>query len=124
MSFFKFPSIANGDKYGYMFSSESNRNFRYPEVSAYMLFFETYGHTNGYEGVQHSPEGPILAQFASDYFASMAQHLLAHPEDVEKGCIYLPYQSENSAKQIAFAATVVYKQPAEGKYEKPRYYSL
>ncbi len=114
---YKFPSLAFSDKYGYRF--DTSHTARSPQVHEAMVFFETYG-----DGmVQHAYEQSIIPELAADYFASLAAWLIANPDDVDKVRFSIPNFS-GAEKDFAFAASVIYKAPPEGKYEKPRYYSL
>jgi hypothetical protein len=116
MPHFKFPSLAQPEKYGYLF--DSMHHSTYVEVDDACLFFDTYG-----DGMtQHSLEVCIPTAFAADYFASLAAFLLECPDMVDSCRFHFSYDWPDSL--IEFAASVVYKDPPEGKWAKPRYYSM
>jgi hypothetical protein len=116
MSMFKFPSLAQPDKIGFMFDSQHRS--KYAQVDEALLFFDTYG-----DGMcQHSPEVCTLAEQAADYFASLAAFLLERPDEAQS--CRSRFEPDWPDAKIEFAASVVYKAPAEGKYEKPRYFSM
>lgn len=116
---FKFPSLEHPEKYGFLWDRGAySSSCRYPQVDEHCQFFETYG-----DGMtQHSPEIPIPYEMAADYFASLAAYLLDNPEHVND--VSYVFAKDYGDKDLAFAQSVVYKAPPEGKYAKPRYFSV
>jgi len=124
-----FASIEHPDKYGYVFDSdawETGRIDRY-NLNYKFRMFETYGHGL----VQHSSDWPVQPEFLTDYLFSLAELLLAeglgnYDEERTLGdAVHYIVNDRPSEKQIAFARSIVWKEPEEGKpYLKTRYYSV
>ena len=116
MSRFNFPSLSRPDKFGFMW--DTDHYAQYPGFDEHCLFFDTYG-----DGMtQHSVEHPITAEFAADYMASLAAYLLENPERVDS--VRYQFTPNYNDKDVAFAASVVYKEAPEGKRQKEHYYSI
>jgi hypothetical protein len=111
----RFPSLEHPEKYGFVFDSQNY--VQRPPVDECCLAFETYG-----DGLcQHSGEWPIAADLAADYFASLAAHLLEHPDELD--WLSWKLRQDVSPKDIDFAASVVYREPKENRAYKRQYYS-
>ena len=118
--FRKFASVANPEKYGYAFDSDSWRTGDSRGVESKFRMFETYG-----DGLtQHSGDWGVTYDFLGDYLISLAFYMLAHKEDAALfdriGYIVL---AGPRPVVIQFAASIVWKDTDE-PYGKQRYYSL
>jgi hypothetical protein len=78
-------------------------------------------HNYGDALVQHSPDWSVTLDLLADYLASLAQAMLTD-EELAQNLLFTIWRRP-SAKQIAWAATVVYKKPKDGEYGKARYFS-
>jgi hypothetical protein len=68
--------------------------------------------------VQHSPDWPVQAESLGDFCASLATHLLSHPEDTAMVAGNWPQEDRYSRETITFLAGLKYQE------EKQRWYSL
>jgi hypothetical protein len=118
--FRKFASVANPEKYGYAFDSDSwHSTDRYPVENKFRMF-ETYG-----DGLtQHSGDWAVTYDFLGDYLISLASYMLAHREDGElfERIAYIVLNGPRKAL-IDFAAGIKWTEKDE-PYGKQRYYSL
>jgi hypothetical protein len=120
--FIKFPSIAHGDKYGYLFNSDE---WQGGEICPRMRFFETYGHGL----VQHSPDRPITKEFVKDWLISAAAFMLTEDVKAEEdtltvGLAYI-LNEDTRVDKIAFASKLVWTDKDEkAPYNKRRFYSM
>jgi hypothetical protein len=82
--------------------------------------FETFGDGQ----IQHSADWPVTTEFLADFLLSMAQCALTDEEFTQE--LFFTMHRGPSERDIEFAASVIYKKPAEGKeYSAPkRYFSL
>ena len=103
-----FPSIAQADKYAYTYDTNAewrwhNRGTRVHECFG---FYETYGHGQ----TAHSPDYAVQVGMYADYLASLARHLLEHPELCRE--LELTFCDVVTARAIEFAHGL---KPKEGK---------
>lgn len=118
--FRKFASVAQPEKYGYAFDSDSWQSGNSYPIESKFRMFETYG-----DGLtQHSGDWAITYEYLADYLISLAVYMLAHKEDAvlfdRIGYIVL---NGPRLKLVEFASTVVWNEKDE-PYGKTRYYSL
>lgn len=115
MARFNFCSLEQPEKIGYSFDSQEYS--QRPAVDECCLAWDTFG-----DGMcQHSGAWPIATERAADYFASLASHLLEHPENMDS--LSWKLRQEVNVKDIEFAASVIYREPKDDKPYKRQYYS-
>lgn len=110
--FRKFASIAHGKQHGYAYDSQA-WDARAP-IESHFRMFDTYG-----DGlVQHSPDYSVQVEYLADYLASLAAAMLTDDELAQS--LVFTFARRPSVKQIEFAASIVYKAPAEKDWNKSR----
>lgn len=116
----KFPSIENSHQFAYAYDSSAWHHNESNPVEQKFRMYQTYGH----DTCQHSADWPVTTDYLADYLNSLASAML---EDTELASeVYFTIWSKPRDKEIAFAASIIYKAPPEEKRytAKKRYFSV
>ncbi len=104
----KFKSLAYEKEFGYSFDSQS-MDMKAP-INQHFRMFQTYG-----DGlIQHSGDWSITVEYLADYLASLALAMSEDEELLENASWVLSQRP--SDKEIAFAASVVWKEGVKTRY--------
>ena len=105
--FKRFASIAHGKEFGYAYDSQAWTSNA--PIESHFRVFHTYGDSQ----VQHSPDWSVTVEELADYLASLAQAMQSDDE-LARDLFYTIWRRP-SDKEIAFAASVIFKAPADDK---------
>jgi hypothetical protein len=112
--FKRFASIAHSKEFAYAYDSQAWD--AHAPIESNFRMFETYG-----DGLcQHSPDFSVQVEFLADYLASLAQAMLRDDELCRD--LFFSIWRRPSDKEIAFAASVIYKPPKENGWKHRRTY--